>query len=122
MSDVDLPARLDQYGGFVDLVRLALTAEDTHVGLPFFATDTKRKDPRYRWYRDRYGARCWELDALSPVILRDRIAQAILERVDMDAWHRADIAEKAERESLTSILDAWPGISGQAQKYTEGPA
>ncbi len=119
MSEVDLTQRLLRYGGNVHVVRLALTKPDTRSGLPSFKADTKRRDPRFRWFVDHYGSRCWELDALSPVILRDRVEQAILDRLDREAWQRAEVAEAAERESLTSILNAWPGISGQASKYTE---
>jgi hypothetical protein len=117
MSEVDLPRRLKEYGGVVDLIRLALTEQDTRSGLPWFATETKRHDPRFRWYLERHGSRCWELDALSPVVLRERVEQAILDRLDLAAWKRAEVVEHAERESLTSILATWPGISGQASKY-----
>ena len=119
MSEVDLTRRLLRYDGNVHVVRLALTEPDTRRGLPSFQADTKRRDPRFRWFIDHYGSRCWELDALSPVILRDRVEQAILDRLDREAWERAEVAEAAERESLTNILNAWPGISGQASKYTE---
>jgi hypothetical protein len=119
MSEVDLPRRLKAYGGDVDLIRLALTAEDTRGDLPSFATETKRQDARYRWYLERHGSRCWELDALSPVVLRDRVEQAILARLDREAWERAEVVERAETDSLATILNAWPGvarssISGQA--------
>lgn len=126
MSDVDLPRRLREYGGDVDLVRLALTEEDTVSGLPFFLAETKKGndekkgDPRYTWYVDHYGLKCWELDALSPVILRDRVKHAVTSRLDQAAWDRADVVERAEQESLTSILSAWPGISRQAQEYDGG--
>ena len=116
MSEVDLPQRLRRYGGIVHVVRVALTKSDTRSGLPSFWADTKRLDSRFRWFVDNYGSRCWELDALSPVILRDRVEQGILDRLDREAWDRAEVAEAAERESLTSILNAWPGISGQATK------
>lgn len=122
MSEVDLPRRLEDYGGDVDLIRLALTREDTVSGLPFFATETKRRDARYRWYVDRYGGRCWELDALSPNLLRNRVEQALVARLDRVAWERAAVTERAEVESLATILDAWPGaarassISGPALK------
>jgi len=124
MSEVDLIRRLLAYGGNVHLVRLALTKLDTRGDLPSFMTDTKRRDPRYRWYVDRYGSRCWELDALSPVVLRARVEHAILERLDRAAWKRAAVVERVERDSLTSILATWPGISGQASKYspTKGTA
>jgi hypothetical protein len=119
MSGIDLPRRLAEYGGNVDLIRLALTEPDTRSGLPSFATETKRHDPRFRWYLARYGARCWELDALSPIVLRDRVEQAIVARIDREAWQRAEVTERAECESLATILNAWPGvarssISGQA--------
>jgi hypothetical protein len=117
MSEVDLPRRLARYGGNVDVVRLALTRADTGAELPSFDVKTKRRDPRYRWFVDRYDPRCWELDALSPVILRDRVEAAIVERLDIEAWNRAEVVEASERDSLTSILNTWPGISGQASKY-----
>jgi hypothetical protein len=119
ISEVDLTGRLLDYGGNVDIVRLALTKADTRSGLPSFEAATKHRDPRYRWYRERYGTRCWELDALSPVILRNRVKQAIEDRLDHEAWKRAAIAEKAERESLTNILNTWTSIPGQASKYSE---
>jgi hypothetical protein len=123
MSEKDLPHRLEAYGGYVHLIRLALTAEDTILGdLPWFAASDKQRDPRYRWYRDTYNlSRCWELDALSPAVLRDRVEGAILGRVDRDTWDRADVAETAERESLTTILNAWSGSSRQASKYEDRP-
>lgn len=120
MSEVDLPLRIDSYGGIVNLVRLALTEADTMSGIPSFEAASKTADPRYRWFVDRFGARCWELDALNPVILRDRVERAILERLDLEAWKRAEVTEAAERDSLNTILSAWPGISGQASKYEAG--
>jgi hypothetical protein len=121
MSQVDLPRRIKTYGGVIDLVRIALTDEDTRGELPFFATDSKRRDPRFGWYASRYGARCWELDALSPVTLRGRLEQAIGQRLDHQAWARAEVAERAECESLAAVLSAWPSStppsnSGQAPK------
>ena len=123
MSEVDLPRRLDEYGGKVDLQRLALDEHDVHEGeLPSFRADTKRGDPRYRWFVDRYGSTCWELDALSPVVLRHRVEQTIRGRIDWPAWHLADVTEAAEIDSLTSILSTWPGISRQASKCSPGGA
>ena len=115
MSEVDLPRRLAEYGGQVDVQRIALLRRDTPT-LPSFLATTKARDPRYRWFVDHYGPRCWELDALSPAILRDRVEDTILERLDEHAWARADVAERAEQESLSTILNAWPGISRQTQK------
>ena len=108
MSEQDLPARLLAEGAAVRLLRVALTAEDVRGdGLPSFPAASKRRDPRYAWYAARYGGRCWELDALSPVVLRERMEATIFALIDMDAWQRADVVEAAERASLIEVLGNW---------------
>jgi hypothetical protein len=115
MSALDLPSRLARYHSDARLIRLALADEDLAT-LPSFPVDTKRGDPRYRWFAERFGSTCWELDALSPVLLRDRVERAIVDRLDQAAWDRAGVAESAECESLEGVLKAWPGISVQVSK------
>ena len=115
MSEIDLPSRVSRYDGHVRFVRLALEETDLPA-LPSFSADTKRLDPRYRWFIEHYGSRAWELDALSPVILRRRIEQAIRNRIDSSVWERAAVTERAECDSLDSILRTWPGISDQVSK------
>ena len=53
----------------------AIDADAVGAGtkLRFFAAESKVGDSRYRWFVDRYGERCWELDALSPVVLRQQV-------------------------------------------------
>ena len=117
MSEVDLPERLQRYGGDVLIERVALTR--AHVGaddLPSFAAADKRHDSRFAWYVQRYGRRCWELDALNPTVLRLDVEDAIRSRLDVSAWTRAATVEAAERDSLQTILNAWPGISRQARE------
>ena len=109
MSEVDIPARLEKYGGHhVEIKRIALLRE--HVGglLSFPAADKKR-DCRYRWFAKNYGRKCWELDALDPNTLREIVKQAIVAEIDDEAWDRCSLIEKAERESLRTVLDAWKG-------------
>jgi len=65
------------------IYRIALVEADVaNRALPSFSADDKRGDPRYRWFVEEYGDRCWELDALSPVTLRERVEAAIVERLD----------------------------------------
>ena len=84
MSEVDLPTRLKRYceiamrqaGIFRELTfhfkRIALVEFDT-AALPSFDAETKKNDKRYRWFVTHYGDKCWELDAMNPNDLRDRV-------------------------------------------------
>jgi hypothetical protein len=139
MSDSDLPKRLARYAsGFtaedrwgedeiaatlaeqrIDLRRIALTAADTVAlgpDLGFPASD-KAKDPRYQWFVNHFGHRCWELDAMNPALLRVRVEDAIRAELDLAEWERYVVAEQVERESITQALGAWTSISGLASKY-----
>lgn len=106
MSERDLPDRLARYGGDAAIERVALTEADA-AGLPSFPTEAKRGDSRYRWYAERFGGRCWELDALDPRILRNRVTDAIADRIERETWARAGVAEAAELGSLNEVLAGW---------------
>lgn len=121
MSAIDLPDRIQRYGGALRMKRIALTAADVGDGLPSFDLATKAKDPRYRWYRDNFGTRCWEVDALSPVTLRKRVRAEIVKMLDADLWNHSIGVEAVERESMLSFMTTYKSIiSGQAPKYSEG--
>jgi hypothetical protein len=112
MSEVDLPGRVDKYGGRFTLERIALTANDVHSGeLPYaFSATTKSKDPRHKWFVNKHGATCWELDAMNPNLLRERVDDAIESVLDIDAWTRCIQVEQAEIASLQDVLSKWPGV------------
>jgi hypothetical protein len=118
MSAVDAPERLARYGGNAVVLRVALAGDDVDPRrslLPSFPASDKKKDTRYKWFVKNYGETCWELDALSPVVLRDRMTAAIEEYIDWDAWLRCEAVEAAEQRSLRQILGTWRTvISGQA--------
>jgi len=114
MSEVDLPTRLERYGGILTFERLALIAEDTQTGgLPSFPARDKQTDSRYQWFLHHYGLRCWEVDALSPPILRARVDAAIGGLLDRDAWERAETIERAECQSMQAFFRTWTSIQGQ---------
>ena len=123
MSEVDLPERMGRYGGEVTIGRIALLRDDLD-GLPHFDVATKIGDTRHDWFVKRYGKRCWELDAMSPNLLRERVRASILDYVDQDAWDRAVEVERAEVESMHQFHAEWKRrISGPASKYpTDGRA
>lgn len=109
MSEIDLPERLARYGGVANFQRIALSAHDVAPGteLPHFEAETKAQDPRHRWFRERYGERCWELDAMNPNTLRQRVRDAIGERVDWSRWDQAVEVEAAEIESMGEFMNTW---------------
>ena len=111
MSAADLPERLVRNGSDAEIHRIALRPEDgPALDLPWFPLADKAKDNRYAWWRKRgLGERCWELDALDPNMLRHVVSEAIAHYVDMDAWHRCEQTEAAERRSMTEFFAAYPG-------------
>jgi hypothetical protein len=115
MDHEDLPRRLDEYGGDIDLRRLALAAGDLGTRVPddaSFPPEDKKDGSRYRWFKDRYTTRCWELDALNPNVLRARVEAAIREEIDEESWARMQLAEAAEKESLRQIMGQWRAQRG----------
>jgi hypothetical protein len=116
MSERDLPARFEKYDGdHVEVKRIALI-RDQLAGLPSFPTSDKRKDPRYKWFVENFGRRCWEIDALDPNELRDRFAEHIRTCiVDRNAWQRCERVNEAERTSLQNVLSNW----GEQRKREE---
>ena len=108
MSDIDLPARIERYGGNLTIKRIALIDEDVHCGnLPFFSAETKTGDSRFRWFVNNFGTKCWELDAMSPVALRQRVQNEIASRLNLQAWLRAMDIETVEKESMQQFHDSW---------------
>jgi len=124
MSEEDLPERINRYHGDIKLVRVAVDRNDADpaTGVPWFEPAEKAKDPRFNWFMRVYATRCFELDALDPVVLRDRVEGSVLQLLDLDAWEHSNSIEHAEVESMRTYFDAWPGISVPANKYSEGGA
>jgi hypothetical protein len=119
MSEVDILERLAAYGGeTIALNRVALTAEDiADPNLPSFPADSKEKDARFQWFVANYGRQCWELDAMSPVTLRQRVEQAIRSVIDWKAWERCTLAEEAVKATIRTVLGNWRHrIVGQASQ------
>ena len=106
MSEVDLPARLDRYGSRWEFQRIAVLEADTR-DLPSFDASTKSGDVRYSWYASRFGTRCWELDAIDPNDLRERVREQIETRLDLVAWEHAKAIEAAEVESMRGFHKVW---------------
>jgi hypothetical protein len=138
MSEVDLPKRLARYssdtpadkdvspewvrrtlaGIRLEVRRIALTETDTVALGPAvaFPASDKKKDSRYPWFVANYGDRCWELDALSPPVLRRRLEEAITAELDRELWDRYVRVEEIQRAQIIETCRTWPGYSGQVPK------
>lgn len=112
MTDVDLPTRLERYGANCDLFRIAITEEDFH--LPKFTA--KQSDPRHRWFSERYGRDCWELDAMDPNTLRARVKEQIASRLNLARWERAKEVEAVEIQSMRDFHATWKGLMAGGQR------
>jgi hypothetical protein len=108
MSDVDLPRRLEKYGADADLTleRIALVRDDLD-DLPSFDPETKRQDPRYRWFQTHVGTDCYELDAMSPPDLRARVEEQIRDCITLAKWDHARMVERAEVQSMQDFHKSW---------------
>lgn len=102
MSEMDVPQRLARYGSQWSFERVALIESDTK-SLPSFDVETKKEDPRMPWFANRYGKKCWELDAMNPNDLRERLKEQIESRLDLLAWEHARRIEEVQRASLLEV-------------------
>ena len=142
MSEMDLPQRLARYStnnpgqkdldretvdgiladGRLGIRRIALTREDTIVLGPAsrFPASDKKKDSRHGWFVRTYGDGCWELDALSPNTLRERVEDAILGVLDRETWDRYVHAERVELEAISATCRSWTSILRPVEEYPDG--
>jgi hypothetical protein len=116
MSEMDLPRRLADYGAreVMVLMRIALVESDLDELQDLsFDLSSKVQDPRFAWYRRTTGLRqAWELDAMDPNALRERVKTEINNHIDPEAWERIEVGERAQRESLAAVMAGWAALSG----------
>lgn len=111
MSEIDLPDRLERYGSEWEFERIAVLESDTD-DLPSFDAATKSGDMRYRWFVENYGHKCWELDAINPTDLRNRVREQIEIRLNLPAWDHAKRIEAVEVASMKQFHKAWAARLG----------
>jgi hypothetical protein len=87
--------------------RIAILPEDIErYNLP--PNPAKATDPRYRRFVEKYGEQAVELDALPPVVLRERITNCITQHLDMAEWERLKVIEEQEAQSIRAFLECFP--------------
>ena len=103
-------------GTDIELRRIALNMDQIdELSLP--PNPTKEADSRTARYRDEYGDRSWELDALSPTYIDNLIRRHIEPLVDREAWSRVEAREAEVQAQLGAIArryDEMAYLAGRA--------
>jgi hypothetical protein len=73
-------------------------------------------ESRHERFSQNHGSKCWELDAMNPNDLQERVENAILDHIDEEVWDHAVEVERSEIESLRGLADRWKSILTQASK------
>jgi hypothetical protein len=90
----------------VEVRRLALNLDQVELYRPP-PNPAKETDSRYAAYVRRYGADCWELDALNPTVIAHRIRVELEGLIDAAAWNSARAEEDANRALLADASQNW---------------
>jgi hypothetical protein len=106
--DIDRALRdiLRSHGCRPNIVRIALTQEDTVTLMPNAGLVLKPKDPRYKRFVDLYGKdqQGYEVDSLPVHLLRQRIMDQVSLYVDLDAFEQVKRLERAVNSLFTRQL------------------
>ena len=70
---------------------------------------TKLTDSRAIGYLAEFGKSSWELDALSPTVIRNLIKREVEIYRDIEVWEEDVAAQERDRESLTEALETLRG-------------
>jgi len=91
----------------IDLIEAMVAIAESAQPITGRRVGYKRKDPRYKWFIENFGNQCWEIDALDPNILRNRVEEEIKSLIEPKAWKRCEVVNRAESNSLRHVLAAW---------------
>lgn len=100
----DIKERLEEFGvgKYIDVIPVALTMEqiEKYDPPPYFA---KIKDPRAKWYMEEFGDVAWEVDALTPQVLKKVLDDAITDRMDLNLYVDRLAQEETDIETLGEL-------------------
>lgn len=104
----DLQQRLDMFTnhmGIVTVRRIALNmAQIIEINPP--PNPAKETDTRFKEYREKYGDRCWELDAIEPAEINKLIQDHVTQIADMELIEQRRGQQQEEREALFKIAES----------------
>jgi hypothetical protein len=95
--DRDIKTRLKEFKVNVEVIRIGLTFEQVQKYNPP-ENPTKLKDTRAKDYVEKYGSKCWEVDAIKPEVLQQLIEISILEHLDLYKFEQVQKREIIDLE------------------------
>lgn len=104
----DLEERFELFGwnGDFELKRMALNYDQIEELKPP-PNPAKTSDARFVKYRQRYGEKSWELDALPPTVLSKMAEDEILTHVDSKKWSKWQKGVEAARKKMMKLVETW---------------
>jgi hypothetical protein len=108
----DVRHKLDFYGasGLYTIERVAITCAETcrAAVTELHSNPAKEKDSRWPAYvAGGHTDQAWEVEALEPSVLADRVREAIERHIDADQWDTDLDAEKSDLGRLSDLADDW---------------
>jgi len=94
--------RMEVFGADIEIHRIALNMDQVRKHNPP-PNPAKLTDSRVGNYIDNFGEKSWELDALTPTIIRELVEKQILELIDMPDWEKKSSEGQADKEMLQWI-------------------
>ncbi|CAA2367807.1 hypothetical protein [Xylella phage Bacata] len=104
----DLEERFELFGwnGEFTLKRMALNLDQIEELKPP-PNPAKTTDARFVKYRQRFGDKSWELDALPPTVLSEMARNEILTHVDTKAWDKWSAGVEKARKKMMKLVETW---------------
>lgn len=104
----DLEERFELFGwnGEFTLKRMALNYDQIEELKPP-PNPAKATDARFVKYRQRFGDKSWELDALPPTVLSEMAESEILRHVDPKRWEKWQKGIDAARKKMLKLVEQW---------------
>lgn len=104
----DLEERFELFGWSGDFVlkRMALNLDQIERLKPP-PNPAKMTDTRFVKYRQRFGDKSWELDALPPTVLSDMARKEILSHVDTKRWDKWSAGVEKARKKMLKLVETW---------------
>jgi hypothetical protein len=90
----------------INIHRLALNMDQVEMWQPP-ENPAKETDSRFAKYRDEFGDKSWELDAVEPATLADLVREKIEELIDNEQWDIVSERESEMRSELKEMADAY---------------